>query len=259
MNKTLTLILLFALAAGASAQQKPAAKKKEQKKPAPAAAPAKPAAAPAQAKKDPAAQPAAAAKAEDPAAEIVEKLKAWDARLETLKADFTQEIHFKEAGLKQSIEGTLLYARPNLLRIEHLKPSRQVVVTDKADIWIYKPEDKQVVRTDWNAWRRTQDQNFSGILDFGNYSALVARNETRVEGGKDGAPVKVTFAPRSGAAYSLTLTLSAADHFPIEAELSVEGTVIKTRLSSAVKNGEIDKAVFKFSPPKGTETLEFRN
>lgn len=255
MNKILTLALMFALAAGAAAQQKPAAKKKDQKKPAPAAAPAKPAAAPAETKKD----PAAPTKTEDPAAEIVEKLKAWDAKLETLKAEFTQEIHFKEAGLKQSIEGTLLYSRPNLLRIEHLKPSRQVVVTDKTDIWIYKPEDKQVVRTDWNAWRRTQDQNFSGILDFGNYSALVARNETRVEGGKDGAPVKVTFVPRSGAAYSLTLTLSAADHFPLEAELAVEGTVIKTRLSSVVKNGEIDKAVFKFSPPKGTETLEFRN
>ncbi|HCC47320.1 MAG TPA: hypothetical protein DEQ38_04275 [Elusimicrobia bacterium] len=250
MNKLLTAALVLALAAGASAQQKPATPPAK-KKAAPAAAPAKPAAAKPAA---PAEKPVA-----DPAAEVIEKLKAWDAKLETLKADFTQEINFKEAGLKQSIQGTLRYVKPNLLRIEHLKPAQQLVVTDKTDIWIYKPADKQAVRTGWEAWRRTQDQNFSGILDFGNYSALAARNETRVSGGADGAPLTVTFIPRSGKDYSLTLTLSAEDFFPVEAELAVESTVIKTRLTSVEKNAAIDKEIFKFSPPKGTETLEFKN
>ena len=52
------------------------------------------------------------------------------------------------------------------------QPARAVdlIVTDKTDIWIYKPADNQVVKTAWDAWRRTQDQNFSGILDFGNYA-----------------------------------------------------------------------------------------
>lgn len=227
MNKLSALALALVFASAAAAQQKPAAKPAE--------------------------------KAADPAAEVIEKLKAWDARLETLKADFTQEVNFKEAGLKQTIEGNLRYVKPNLLRIEHLKPSRQLVVTDKSDIWIYKPEDNQVVRTDWAAWRRTQDQNFSGILDFGNYAALAARNEARVSGGSDGAPFVVTFIPRSGKDYSLTLTLSSADYFPLEAELAVESTVIKTRLSNVEKNAAVDKELFKFTRPKGAELLEFRN
>lgn len=255
MNKLLAAALVLALAAGASAQQKPAQPQPAKKKAAPAAAPAKPV--PAEAK--PAAPAEKPAPAADPAAEVMEKLKAWDAKLETLKADFTQEVNFKEAGLKQSIQGTLRYVKPNLLRIEHLKPAQQLVVTDKTDIWIYKPADKQAVRTDWEAWRRSQDQNFSGILDFGNYSALAARNETRVSGGADGVPLTVTFIPRSGKDYSLTLTLSAEDFFPVEAELAVESTVIKTRLTSVEKNAAIDKEIFKFSPPKGTETLEFKN
>ncbi len=254
MNKFVSVALLFALAAGASAQQKPAQKKK-------APAPAKKAEAVAASTAAPKALPpqAQAAPQEDRAAAVIGKLKEWDDRLETLKASFTQEVNFKEAGLKQSIEGTLAYVKPDLLRIEHEKPARQIVVTDKKDIWIYKPEDKQVVRTSWEAWRRTQDQNFSGILDFGNYSALTARNSAKVSGGAAGEPYLVTFTPRSGAPYALKLTLSATDFFPLEAELQVESTVITTRLTSAEKNGRLDKALFKFTPPKGVETLEFKN
>lgn len=247
MNKVLTAALLLAFAPGVYAQQKAAPKKQSTPKKAPAVAVST------------AATAAAAKPASDPALEILEKLKAWDDRLETLQADFTQEVNFKEAGLKQNIEGTLRYAKPNLLRIEHVKPSRQVVVTDKADIWIYKPEDKQAVRTSWDAWRRTQDQNFSGILDFGNYSALAAKNFTAVSGGKDGRPFKITFTPRSGAAYSLTLTLDPADYFPSEAELTVDSTVITTRLLAPKKNGPLDKELFKFSPPKGVEVLKFKD
>lgn len=253
MNKLLTAVLLFSLPLCAYAQQKPAAKQPAKKKEAaPAAAPAKPAA--------PAVQASAAAPAQDdPAAAVIEKLKAWDSKLESLKAAFTQEVSFKEAGLSQTIEGSLYYVKPNLLRIEHAKPSKQLVVTDKTDIWIYKQDDNQVVRTDWEAWRRTQDQNFSGILDFGNYAALTARNEARVSGGKDGAPLTIAFVPRSGKNYSLTLTLDPADCFPTAAELTVETTVIKTTLKSVEKNAQIDRALFKFTKPKGAELLEFRN
>ena len=258
MNKILTAALLLALAAGASAQQKPAAKKAAQP-PKKEAVPAKKAAAAAPAKPAAAAVQPAEKKAADPAAEILEKLKAWDSGLETLKADFVQEVNFTEAGLKQSIEGNLRYVKPNLLRIEHSKPARQVVVTDKTDIWIYKPADNQAVRTSWDAWRRTQDQNFSGILDFGNYAALAAKNTTLVTPSKDGGPVTIVFTPRSGAGYTLTLKLSPQDHFPVEAELLVDGTIIKTRLVSAEKNAAVDKEIFKFSPPKGVEVLEFKN
>jgi outer membrane lipoprotein-sorting protein len=255
MNKILTLTLLLSLALGAAAQQKAAPKQPAKKKAAPpAAAPAKPAVKEAKPAEAPTAAPA-----EDPAAAVIEKLKAWDAKLESLKADFTQEVNFKEAGLKQTIEGNLRYVKPNLLRIEHLKPSRQLVVTDKTDIWIYKPADNQVVRTAWEAWRRTQDQNFSGILDFGNYAALTARNTTKVTGGSDGAPLKITFIPRSGKDYSLTLTLSSDDYFPVEAELTVETTVIKTTLTAVEKNAAVDKELFKFTKPKGVEVLEFGN
>ena len=262
MNKILTIALILALTAGASAQQKPAAKKAAQPQKKETVQPKKKEAAQPAKKEASVAistRPAPAAPAVSPVEEIIEKLKAWDTKLETLKADFTQEVNFTEAGLKQSIEGNLRYVKPNLLRIEHFKPAAQTVVTDKENIWIYKPSDNQAVRTSWEAWRRTQDQNFSGILDFGNYSALAAKNAVSVTPSAAGGPVTMVFTPRSGAGYTLTLKLSPQDLFPVEAELTVDGTVIKTRLTSVEKNTAVDKELFKFSPPKGVEVLEFKN
>ena len=257
MNRIATVALLLAFALGASAQKTPDKK--------PAASPAKKSAVKGTAPQAPAkaaaveASTQTAAPKTDPAAEVIAGLQAWDAKLETLKADFTQEINFTEAGLKQSIKGSLRYIRPNLLRIEHTKPARQIVVTDKNDIWIYKADDKQAVRTSWEAWHRTQDQNLSGILDFGNYAALAGKNSATVAEGKKDGLITLTLTPRSGPGYILKLRLSAADYFPAEAELNVDGTIITTRLSSVEKNGGINKEIFAFTPPKGVEVLELKN
>ncbi len=184
MRKLSVIAALLCFALPAAAQKAPAVKKAAQPaKKAAAAAVSTAAPAVAVATTAPAAQLPAVNAAAERAKRTLANLEAWDAKLETLKADFTQEINFKEAGLRQSVEGTLQYSKPNLLRIEHTKPAAQLVVTDKTDIWIYKPADKQVVRTTWDAWRRTQDQNFSGILDFGNYSTLAAKNNAAVPEG----------------------------------------------------------------------------
>lgn len=207
--------------------------------------------------------PAKTRKAEPPKtpASAIDRLKAWDAALETLSAKFTQEVNFSEAGLTRSMEGELKYAKPNFLRIEHLKPARQVVVTDKRDIWVYSPADAQVIKTSWEAWRKTQNDTFSGILDFGNYSSLTEKNNAAFSGPAPGNPyVTVVFTPRENAGrYSLSLALSATDYFPVSAELSVDKTTIKTTLTGVEINRKLAPELFKFSPPKGTQVLEFKN
>lgn len=194
-------------------------------------------------------------------AEALAGLKDWDARLESLRTRFTQEVDFSDAGLKQHVEGILTYLKPDLLKIEHVKPARQLVYTDKKELWIYKPEDSQAVRTSWDAWKKNQSSNFSGIMDFGNYTALTEKHELKVSKDKT-APYYITMVltpKRNPELYVLTLALSSTDYFPAEATLAVEGTSIKTRLESPEKNVPLDKALFRFVPPKGTEVLEFNN
>jgi len=207
--------------------------------------------------------PAAAAESEETNLEnaVIAGLKDWDAKLLTLRTRFTQEVDFSDAGLKQHVEGVLSYMKPDLLKIEHIKPARQLVYTDKKELWVYKPEDSQAVRTSWNAWKKNQSSNFSGIMDFGNYAALTEKNNVKVS--KDSAaPYYITLiltGKNNPGAYTLTLALSSTDYFPAEAALTVENTTIRTRLENPEKNASLDKALFRFVPPKGTEVLEFNN
>ncbi|MBU2574379.1 MAG: outer-membrane lipoprotein carrier protein LolA [Elusimicrobia bacterium] len=195
-----------------------------------------------------------------PAALVIGELMKWDQKLLSLRARFTQEFDFTEAGLKQHIEGALDYKKPDLLKIEHIKPARQLVYTDKKDLWVYKPEDSQVLKTSWAAWKKTQDNNFSGILDFGNYASLTEKNSVTVSTNANAPYLTVTFTSKSEPqAYKLTLILSATDYFPVEAALSVEKTLITTKFESVEKNIPLDDAVFRFIQPKGTELLEFNN
>jgi outer membrane lipoprotein-sorting protein len=191
---------------------------------------------------------------------ILGRLMAWDSSLTSLKTKFTQTVVFSEAGLKETMEGTLSYLKPDRLRIEHLSPARQIIITDKKDIWIYKPSDSQAVKTRWEDWKNLQDSGFSGIMDFGNYAELADRNMvTAVPPKAPGDMVKLILSPknRSGA-YTLTLSLSATDYFPAEAELVVEGTRVHTRLYEDERNSGLDETLFEFTPPKGTEIINFK-
>lgn len=191
---------------------------------------------------------------------VLAKLMEWDSALTSLKAGFTQIVIFAEAGLEQKVEGTLSYLKPDRLRIEHTAPTRQIIVTDKKDIWIYKPGDSQAVKTKWEDWKNLQNSGFSGIMDFGNYSELAKRNKvTAVPPSGPGEMVKLILTPadRSGL-YTLTLMLSATDYFPARADLVVESTKVSTVLNETERNAGMDADIFDFTPPKDTEIIKFK-
>lgn len=191
---------------------------------------------------------------------IIDELKNWDKKLESLKTNFRQEVEFSEAGLKQNIEGILHYLKPTYMRIEHIKPSRQIIITNKNDLWIYKVEDSQAVRTNWNSWRESQNYNFSGLLDFGDYSKIVEKNNIKANKNERTGLIDAIFTSKEKPElYTLVLSLSATDYFPLEAYLKVDKVSIKTRLENIEKNIKISTETFKFIPPKGTEVLEFNN
>ncbi len=194
------------------------------------------------------------------AEQVLAKLMEWDSALTSLKAGFTQTVLFVEAGLEQKVEGTISYLKPDKLRIEHSSPARQVIVTDKKDIWIHKPGDNQAVKTKWEDWKNLQSSGLSGIMDFGNYSELASRNKvTAVPPSAPGEMARLILMPldRSGL-YTLTLSLSATDYFPVRADLVVESAKISTVLTSAERNAGLDEKLFDFTPPKGTEIINFK-
>ncbi|MEA3307264.1 MAG: outer-membrane lipoprotein carrier protein LolA [Elusimicrobiota bacterium] len=187
---------------------------------------------------------------------IIEKLKNWDNILSSLKTDFSQEIHFKEAGLKKTVKGTMQYLKPNYLKIDHLAPEKQTIVTDKKILWIYKQEDSQVIKTYWENWFK-QNNQLSGILDFGNYAKLVKNNDMKIQSNKSSEIVVDFTSKKAPSLYKLTLKLSSTDYFPLGAVLDLDKTVISTELQNTKKNIYISTDTFKFTPPKDAEVIVF--
>ncbi|MFH1620211.1 MAG: outer membrane lipoprotein carrier protein LolA [bacterium] len=193
----------------------------------------------------------------DRADAILDRLKKWDRNLESLKAEFRQKVLFLDAGLEQSLEGRIHFLKPNRLRVEHVRPSRQIIYTDKKILWIYKPEDSQAVRAVWEDWQKNQSTSFAGIMDFGNYASIVQKHDVTVSSLSAGGYLHLKFIPRGNPSlYTLELFLSPADCFPAETKLTVGRTVISTVLANIEKNGKIPAEIFEFKPPKGTNILK---
>lgn len=188
---------------------------------------------------------------------ILDAFREWDKKLNSLVSDFTQTVHFGEAGLDQEVEGKLHYLKPDRLRIEHTKPSRQIIYTDKKILWIYKPQDSQAIQVDWEQWKKTQSSAFSGIMDFGNYSKIIEKHYIFIDSAAVNAEyITLRFVPKNNPElYTLTLSLSATDYFPVETSLTVGKTSIRTVLKKMEKNVKVPASLFDFKPPKGVSVI----
>lgn len=173
----------------------------------------------------------------------LEQLKLWDEKLTTLKANFEQEVIFKNADIKRKITGAVTYKKPNLLKIEHFSPRKQLVITDRKKIFIYKPDEKEAYEADWEAWKKNLDNSLGALLDFGNYSSLSEKNSAELYEEKDAWRLELR-SKKDPSAYVLKLFLSRDDFFPAGASLEVGDSLIKTRLLSVEKNSEIKDLEF---------------
>ncbi len=188
---------------------------------------------------------------------VIEQLEKWDDNLSSLKAEFRQTVYFRDAGLEKKLSGKIWYKKPDYLKIIHTNKPRQEFVTDKETLWIYKPAEKQVIKAKWKKWLKTQNNKFSGILDFGNYSTILENNEIEMSTGT--RKIVLTLKSKKNAnLYTLKLFLSAEDFFPQSALLKVKDTEIKTELFETVKNVKIKDKVFRFKPPKNCELIELK-
>jgi outer membrane lipoprotein carrier protein len=60
-------------------------------------------------------------------------------------ADFLQESTIKSMEITDFASGRLYVRYPGMMRWEYEKPERQVIITDGKQLWIYRPQDNQVM------------------------------------------------------------------------------------------------------------------
>src|SRR5262249_310033 len=64
----------------------------------------------------------------------------------TMTADFRQSVESPTLASPLESHGTVAFEKPNRMRWDYGAPDKQVIVGDGATLWIYQPDDKQVIK-----------------------------------------------------------------------------------------------------------------
>ena len=185
-----------------------------------------------------------------------------DAKMKSLKTDFRQFVRLEGSDTVQSVEGSVSFAKPDLLRLTHKIPEPQTVVSDGTYLWVYRNSTNQVIQTRLDSWRKSEPLA-QGLLDFGQSADLVARYDTKIATvsapGADGhRTFELTLVPKAkgGEEFLLTLKSSTKDYFPREATLKVGRASIRSLFENVRLNPELPPETFKFTPPADADLFK---
>lgn len=191
---------------------------------------------------------------EDETVEIIKKVEELDKSIKTLSAKFMQKVTFKKAELSQEVEGYIKYRKPENLKIVHEKPQKQIIIINsKKEIIIVKPQDKQIVKTSWEKWKTNLEMKMKGLLEIGNYSELLKKNNVKVS--KDEKNTYLIITPKQKASdWTLKIKLNK-EYFPVEGWLELGDTLVETKFINIEKNIKIKDMEFSYKN-KEFETIK---
>jgi outer membrane lipoprotein carrier protein len=64
---------------------------------------------------------------------------------EGFSAKFTQKSLLKAMDITDTASGKLMIRRPGMMRWEYEAPDQQMIITDSVSLWVFRPNDKQVM------------------------------------------------------------------------------------------------------------------
>lgn len=189
-----------------------------------------------------------------------------DVRISALKATFRQFVRLEGTDTVQSVEGDVIFKKPDLMRLTHRVPEPQTVVSDGTWLWVYRNGTNQVIQTRLDAWRKSEPMA-QGLLDFGRSADLLTRYHTVITtvsaAGVDGhRTFELALTPKpadkksDGTDFTLTLKADTRRYFPADATLRVGRVSIRSIFENVRLNPEIADEVFHFTPPADAELFK---
>ncbi|HEX2723694.1 MAG TPA: outer membrane lipoprotein carrier protein LolA [Gemmatimonadaceae bacterium] len=202
---------------------------------------------------------AAAAQGQTPDAIITRAADEY-ARLQSVRAEFTQKLTNPLTGSTALSRGVLLRRAPNLLAVNFTDPKGDRVVADGRFVWVYLPSSapNQVIRMG------AKSSNSMAMIDPGEiflsspstrYTVTAAGTAT-VEGRKMNI---VSLVPKkaNNAFTSAKVWVDASDNSVRQFELvDLNGLTRLVTITKLQKNSPIEKSAFKFTPPKNARVLD---
>ncbi len=170
-------------------------------------------------------------------------------------ADFIQVSTLKAMQISDNASGRALFKRPGMMRWEYEKPERQQIITDGKNLWVYRPDDKQVsvgsfpaffgdgkgasFLSDINLLRKKFHIILMGRNDGGDYLLHLKPMEPN----PDIAQIQLTVSKKTFFVYQVVTLNSYGD------ETRIELTRIEPKET-------LDNELFNFKIPENTDVIQ---
>lgn len=168
---------------------------------------------------------------------------------------FLQTSTLKAMQISDTASGSIFVKRPGMMRWEYESPSPQLIIADGKDLWIYRPEDKQVMHG-------AAPEFFSGGKGA-NFLSDITRIrkdfDVSLESPDSEGNPRVRMIPKKKtqdvAAIQLTLSGKTYEIFNL-VTLNAFGDQTRFELADYKFNENFSPGLFQFVPPQGTEVLK---
>jgi outer membrane lipoprotein carrier protein len=170
-------------------------------------------------------------------------------------ADFTQESTLKAMNIVDTAEGNLKVRRPGMMRWEYVSPDPQIIITDGDRLWIYRPEDNQVMIGTAPAFFK--DGKGAGFLS--DMKLLRDKFAIFLENNEMTEDYQVKLFPENQSLELASIILVVdAETYIIKNIVTYNAYEDETRIQMSNYNFDIkyDDDMFNFTIPKGADILE---
>jgi outer membrane lipoprotein carrier protein len=189
--------------------------------------------------------------------EVVAGVEATYARINDLKAEFTQVSTNKSLGQDIKADGTVYLKKGGKLRWDYKTPSPQQIVSDGVNFWVYTPDLNQVNKGE--APKALAGPAGSFLAGLGRlreeFTVRFLNPAAKVDGA--GRPV-LDLTPKNPTPLltRLVLTVDPKDYIVRAAMLYDQlGNTVTMNFTRVTPNAGLPDSVFTFVPPKGAAVV----
>lgn len=178
------------------------------------------------------------------------QLNAFSDGLDTLAAEFSQQVVNRDGGIEDASEGRVWLARPNRFRWAYGGDFPELIVADGAKIWMYDEALEQVTVRDQQA--ATVDSPLAVLMQ----PELLEREFEVREVGESGAMQLLELRARAAEADFERLLLGLNQGAP-ELLIVEDAFGLRTefRFRAIERNPDLDPDLFRFTAPAGVDVI----
>lgn len=185
--------------------------------------------------------------------EIVDKVQATYENTADLEATFLQESLIKTMDMVEKSEGKVYIKKPGKMRWDYKKPRKQEIVVEGKTIWIYKPDEKQVLKAPFsdNPQNRTPASFLSGV------GRLKDDFEIKLSKGSKNYMLSLTPKGIKGNIEKIFLDVNPEDYTIQSFSLfDIYGNKTTITLKNIKTNKGLKDSIFHFKVPEGVKVIE---